>query len=123
MVYDFQNYFERFSDSNDNYHPFKINDDFEKKTANKRHTKEMVKIPGGIFEMGFGGDSFSYDNELPEHKVYLYPYEIDNTPVSNGDFINFIEEGGYEKYEYWLSDGWDIVQEFNWNSPLYWFKR
>src|SRR5687767_5684115 len=75
-----------------------------------------------IFDIGFYGDGFSYDNELPEHKVYLYPYEIDSTPVSNGDFIKFIEEDGYKRYEYWLADGWDVVQEFKWNSPLYWFK-
>ena len=123
MIYDFQNYFERFPDSDDNYRPFKINDNFDKKAQNKRHTKEMVKIPGGIFDIGFYGDGFSYDNELPEHKVYLYPYQIDLTPVSNGDFIKFIEEEGYERYEYWLSDGWDMVQEFKWNSPLYWFKK
>jgi hypothetical protein len=53
MIYDFQNYFERFPDSDDNYRPFKINDNFDKKAQNKRHTKEMVKIPGGIFDIGF----------------------------------------------------------------------
>jgi ergothioneine biosynthesis protein EgtB len=124
MIYDFQNYFERFPDSTDNYRPFKINNNNNIETkVHSIQKKCMVTIPGGIFDIGFTGNGFSYDNELPEHKVYLYDYEIDSTPVSNGDFMKFIEEGGYEKYKYWLSDGWDLVQEFKWSSPLYWFKK
>lgn len=124
MIYDFQNYFERFPDSTDNYRPFKINNNNNLETkVHSSQKKDMVPIPGGLFDIGFTGDGFSYDNELPEHKVYLYDYEIDLTPVSNGDFMKFIEEGGYENYKYWLSDGWDLVQEFKWSAPLYWFKK
>lgn len=121
MVYDFQNYFERFPDPYDNYKPFKINE--FSKFESKANIQEMISIPGGIYNLGFSGDGFSYDNELPEHKVYLYPYKIDSSPVSNGDFMKFIDDGGYKNYKFWLSDGWDLVQEFEWESPLYWSKR
>ncbi|MGE5862279.1 MAG: ergothioneine biosynthesis protein EgtB, partial [Nitrososphaerales archaeon] len=122
MIYDFQNYFERFPDPHDNYKPFKVNKDPEK-TISEEQRKEMISIPGGIYELGFSGKGFSYDNELPEHNVFLYPFKIDTTPVSNEDFMRFIDDGGYQKYRYWLSDGWDLVQEYNWQSPLYWFKK
>ncbi|HJT85872.1 MAG TPA: ergothioneine biosynthesis protein EgtB [Nitrososphaeraceae archaeon] len=124
MIYDFQHYFARFPDASDNYRPFKIheNDQSEKK-SNKTQNEDMITIPGGLFNIGFSGDGFSYDNELPEHKTYLYSYQIDSTPVSNGEFMKFIEEGGYEKYKYWLADGWDLVQELKWCAPLYWFKK
>ena len=121
MVYDFQNYFERFPDPHDNYKPFKIHGANE--YVSKGNIEEMISIPGGIYNLGFSGDGFSYDNELPEHKVYLYPYKIDATPVSNGDFMKFIDDGGYNNYKFWLSDGWDLVQEFKWEAPLYWSKK
>jgi len=131
MIYDLQNYFQRFQDPNDNYMPVKIIRN-EPQVRNDRHPgigknpgegelKKMVKIPGGIYELGFNGHGpFCYDNELPEHKVYLQPYEIDLTPVSNGEFIDFIEDDGYHDFKYWLSDGWDLVQEHEWEAPLYW---
>src|SRR5215216_1128067 len=99
MIYDFQNYFERFPEASDTYRPFKINDNNnnENKLYNTQK-KDMVTIPGGIFDIGFVGDGFSYDNELPEHKVYLYAYEIDSMPVSNGDFMQFVAAGGCAKY-------------------------
>ncbi len=77
-------------------------------------------MPGGIYEMGYTGKDFCYDNELPENKVYLNPYKIDNSLVTNEEFINFIDDGGYENYRYWLADGWDLVVNENWDSPLYW---
>ena len=121
MIFDFQNYFSRFSDPNDNYKPFRINN--LEKNEYKVPIKNMVEIPGGMYELGFNKKSFCYDNELPEHKIYLYPYKIDSTLVTNGDFIKFIENGGYTAYKYWLSDGWDLVLENDWNCPLYWFKK
>lgn len=94
--------------------------------AVKSHTKAMIKIPSGLFEMGFDekkwGDYFAYDIEMPLHKVYLNDYEIDNTPVTNSDFLNFINDGGYENFKYWLSDGWEAVKRNKWQAPLYWEK-
>jgi ergothioneine biosynthesis protein EgtB len=83
----------------------------------------MVDIPGGIYELGFSGNGFSYDNELPEHKVYLQPFRIDVAPVTNGEYAKFIEAGGYSDYKYWLADGWDTVEENGWEAPLYWEKK
>ena len=120
MIYDFQHLFERFPDPSDNYQPLIIN---EPPKPSERITglySKMVDIPGGIFELGYNGVGFCYDNELPQHKVYLQSFKIDVAPVTNGEYTKFIEEGGYENYRYWLADGWDLVKEEQWNAPLYW---
>jgi ergothioneine biosynthesis protein EgtB len=83
-------------------------------------SKKMAVLKGGLYKLGFNGKGFCYDNELPEHLVYLNPYKIDIFPATNGEFERFIEDGGYENYRYWLSDGWDLAQEKNWYAPLYW---
>jgi ergothioneine biosynthesis protein EgtB len=119
MIYDFQNYFERFNDVNDNYIPDLVRDP-PRVQGDPKNLKEMVTVPGGIYELGFSGDGFCYDNETREHKVFLEPYEIDVSPVTNGDFIKFIESGGYKDYRYWLADGWELVQQEGWIAPLYW---
>jgi ergothioneine biosynthesis protein EgtB len=116
MVYDFQYYFQRFPYESDNYKPIKTRIPplpEEKPTG-------MVDVPEGIYELGFNGKGFSYDNELPEHKVYLQPFKVDIAPVTNGQFIKFIEDGGYEDYRYWLADGWEWVTQHRWKAPLYW---
>lgn len=69
------------------------------------------------------GSEFIFDNESPEHQHYLQPFEIADRLVTNGEFLQFIEEGGYEKSEFWLSDGWDEAQKQGWEAPLYWFKE
>lgn len=120
MIYDIQNYFARFSDPDDNYNIKRIN---KKPDTRYKNSRKMVEIDGGIYNLGFKGIGFSYDNELPEHKIYLHPYKIDITPVSNDDFIKFIEDDGYKRFEFWLADGWEKVKSENWNSPLYWFER
>ena len=68
-------------------------------------------------------NGFFYDNELPEHKVYLQPFKIDIAPVSNGEYIKFIEDNGYDDFHYWLADGWDLVNEEKWKAPLYWERK
>jgi ergothioneine biosynthesis protein EgtB len=121
LVYDLQHYYQKFEDPNDNYVP-KIIKSNNTLIESGNIQDEMVKVPGGIYELGFPKDGFCYDNELPEHKTYLNPYEIDKYPVVNRDFIEFIDAGGYQNYRYWLSDGWDLVNENQWNAPLYWRK-
>ena len=116
MVYDFQNYFQRFPYEYDNYKPIRVKNPplaVEPPTG-------MVDIPEGIYELGFNGKEFCYDNELPKHKVYLQPFKIDIIPITNGKFIDFIKDGGYEDYRYWLADGWELVVEHGWKAPLYW---
>jgi len=120
LIYDIQHYFQRFDDAEDNYQP-KINKR-PNSIDNPDIEQGMVKIPGGLYELGFSGSDFCYDNEVPEHKTYLNAYEIDTYPVTNKQFMAFIDAGGYEDYKFWLSDGWDIVNEKKWNAPLYWQK-
>jgi ergothioneine biosynthesis protein EgtB len=116
MVYDFQHYFQRFPDKSDNYKPIKVRNP----PSQEEQPTGMVDVPEGIYELGFNGKGFCYDNELPEHKVYLQSFKIDVAPVTNGKFIKFIEDGGYEDYRYWLADGWELVIEQELKAPLYW---
>ncbi|MDQ5868164.1 MAG: ergothioneine biosynthesis protein EgtB [Thermoproteota archaeon] len=121
MIYDIQHYFNRFPDPKDSYRP-KITKGLGTEGSADISTP-MAKIPGGLYDLGFAGDDFCYDNELPEHKAYFDPFEIDIHPVTNGGFMNFINDGGYEDYRYWLADGWDLIKEKRWSSPLYWERR
>ncbi len=79
-----------------------------------------VSIEGGLFELGYNGDRFAYDNEMPLHKVYLQPYAIDRAAVSNGEYLEFIRDGGYKDYRWWLSEGWELLKKEAWEAPLYW---
>jgi len=83
---------------------------------------KSVKIDGGLYTIGYSGNQYCYDIELPEHKVYLNDYKIDVFPITNGQYLEFIEDGGYNDFTYWLSDGWDKVQNDKWNAPMYWKK-
>ncbi|KQY91762.1 ergothioneine biosynthesis protein EgtB [Brevundimonas sp. Root1423] len=75
---------------------------------------------GGLVEIGHGGAGFAFDNERPAHRVWLEPYALANDLVTNGDWIAFIEDGGYARPELWLSDGWAVVKAEGWTAPLYW---
>jgi ergothioneine biosynthesis protein EgtB len=95
-------------------------------TAVKKQTSvpalNWVHFNEGIVETGHSSEGFSFDNERPVHKSWLDRYAIANRPVTNGEFISFMESGGYEKPEYWLSEGWSIVKSEQWQAPLYWEK-
>jgi len=77
-------------------------------------------FPEGLYQVGYSGDGFSFDNEAPRHKVYLQAFQLANRPVSNGEYLAFIEDGGYQRSELWLSDGWAWVNEHRARAPLYW---
>ena len=85
-------------------------------------TNAAIPIPGGIYTMGYGSDGFCYDVELPQHKVYLNDYKIAKYPVSNREYLEFVQDGGYDNFKYWLSDGWDKVRSNGWQAPMYWKK-
>ncbi|NBC27300.1 MAG: ergothioneine biosynthesis protein EgtB [Bacteroidetes bacterium] len=77
----------------------------------------------GIYEVGHPGGSFGYDNEFPRHKTYIHDFELADRLITNGEYINFMESGGYEDPKYWLDEGYAQVVENEWDSPLYWQKN
>ncbi len=83
-------------------------------------SSDWIEVEGNIIEIGHQGNEFCFDNELPRHKILLKPYSVAAKLVTNGEYLEFIEAGGYKKPEYWLSDGWDCVQQNQWKAPLYW---
>ena len=74
----------------------------------------------GIRLVGHDGPAFCFDNELPRHRVFLDAYEIATRPVCNAEYAKFIRDGGYERHELWLSEGWDAKNAGGWQAPLYW---
>jgi ergothioneine biosynthesis protein EgtB len=76
--------------------------------------------PGGLEILGHAGEGFAFDNETPPHRVHLEPYALASRPVTNGEYLTFIEDGGYARAELWLADGWRTVKEQGWRAPLYW---
>jgi ergothioneine biosynthesis protein EgtB len=83
---------------------------------------EWFMFDEGLYSIGHDETTFCYDNEEPSHKVWLNNYTLASRPVTNGEYIDFIEDGGYQNPELWLSDGWAKVLENDWDSPLYWEK-
>jgi len=79
-------------------------------------------VKEGVYKIGFQENGFSYDNELGVHKVYLHDFEISKGLVTNEEFIQFIEDGGYSNFNFWLDQGWSWVEENKINAPLYWHK-
>ena len=77
---------------------------------------------GGIVRIGHGGDGFCFDNEQPAHDVLLLPFELASHPVTQGEFVAFIDDGGYRRPELWLSLGWDTRTAQGWEAPLYWLR-
>ena len=74
----------------------------------------------GPAEIGHAGAGFAFDNEAPRHLVQLTPFALADRPVTCGDWLDFMEDGGYARPELWLSDGWATVQQQRWQAPLYW---
>lgn len=89
--------------------------------------KQWVAFEGGVSEIGvdfqnpIGG--FAFDNEGPKHQVFISPFALSSDPVTNREFLMFIDEGGYRDPAFWLSDGWDFVTREGWHAPLYWRQK
>jgi ergothioneine biosynthesis protein EgtB len=83
-------------------------------------TEAMVRVPGGAFELGSRGYPFAYDNEQPPHAVTLQDFRIDRYPVTNAEYEQFVEAGGYRTRSLWSDEGWAWVEENRIESPLYW---
>jgi ergothioneine biosynthesis protein EgtB len=80
----------------------------------------FVSISEGIYEVGFQGEGFCFDNELNRHKVYLNTYEISKAVVTNAEYLEFINAGGYQDFRHWHAEGWAWVNENQITAPLYW---
>ncbi|AKH38596.1 MULTISPECIES: ergothioneine biosynthesis protein EgtB [Nitrosomonas] len=81
---------------------------------------EWCHFEGGLVEIGYKGEEFSYDNESPRHKQYLLPYQLASRLVTNGEYLEFIKAGGYHNPSFWFSEGWDWIKAHRREHPLYW---
>ncbi|MGZ3809608.1 MAG: ergothioneine biosynthesis protein EgtB [Bacteriovorax sp.] len=89
----------------------------------KKEGPKWARIPENLYEVGATrNDQFAFDNEMPRHKVYLATSFLSRQLVTNGEFLHFIEDKGYSRPMFWLSQGWDWVKAHNIHSPLYWIK-
>jgi ergothioneine biosynthesis protein EgtB len=82
----------------------------------------FVEISGGLHEIGYNGTEFCFDNELGRHKVFLEDFAISGGLVTAGEFLEFINDGGYRNFNLWHSEGWDWLNQNDITSPLYWYK-
>lgn len=92
-------------------------------TKSKNSVTNFILFPEGIYEIGYDGKGFCWDNEMSVHKVFLHDFEIADRLVTNGEFLEFMDNGGYENYEYWLSEGWEWTKNLDTKAPLYWYKK
>ena len=79
-----------------------------------------LEQPGGIARIGYAGDGFCFDNETPRHDVLLRDHRLADRVVSCGEYLAFIDDGGYDRAELWLADGWYLIKQQQWKHPLYW---
>lgn len=92
-----------------------------KNKINKSTKDNFVQIGEGVFEIGFEGEGFCFDNELKRHKVYIDACKISEQLVTNGEYLEFLNAGGYKNFNYWHADGWAWVNEHQITSPMYWY--
>jgi ergothioneine biosynthesis protein EgtB len=98
---------------------------YDSQTIEKRkstdNAKNYISIPSGVYEIGYKGEGFCFDNELGRHKVYLNDFKISSSLVTNGEYLEFMKAGGYQNFRYWHSEGWDWVNKNKQTAPLYWY--
>ncbi|MGE5804257.1 MAG: ergothioneine biosynthesis protein EgtB [Ignavibacteria bacterium] len=98
---------------------------FEREVKIDSNIPKLNWIPfdAGIYEIGFEGKDFSYDNEGPKHKEYIESFMLSSRLITNGEYLNFMEDNGYHRPELWLSDGYAAAEKEKWSAPLYWKKE
>jgi ergothioneine biosynthesis protein EgtB len=99
---------------------FPVYDKNFKETSASHDDDGFIEVQGGSFNIGFEGEGFSFDNEHALHKVILETFRIRKSLVTNGEFLEFMKDKGYQRYDLWLSDGWAWVNENKVKAPLYW---
>jgi len=84
---------------------------------------QWVSFPEGVYWIGHDGQGFAFDNESPRHRSFVEPFRLASRLITNGEYLTFMADGGYERPELWLSMGWDVVQREGWKAPLYWERQ
>ena len=84
---------------------------------------DFIEIPEGIYEIGYRGTDFSFDNEKPVHKAYVNGFSIADRLITNKEYLEFMLDGGYKNFRFWLAEGWDMVKLQNWEAPFYWMQK
>ena len=97
--------------------------EFPLKAPGETPSQSWNRFDSGVYRLGHEGEAFAFDNESPRHRVFLEPYMLSNRVVTNGEYQEFVNDGGYQRPEFWLSLGWHHVTTENWKSPLYWLHR
>jgi len=95
----------------------------EERTATECHPYHFIEFDEEIVEIGYDGRGFAYDNEGPRHRALVPAFRLATRPVTNGEYMAFIEDNGYARPEFWLSLGWMTVNDQRWQAPLYWTKH
>ncbi|HEV8084272.1 MAG TPA: ergothioneine biosynthesis protein EgtB [Chitinophagaceae bacterium] len=90
------------------------------KNTSEKRAGGLIKIEKGIYDIGYAGNDFCFDNELSRHQVLINDFSIEKNLVTNAGFLEFINDGGYKNFNYWHAEGWDWVKNNNINAPLYW---
>jgi ergothioneine biosynthesis protein EgtB len=101
---------------------FPVYDEHFEETPNRKTESGFVGIDEGVYEVGFEGEGFHFDNERERHKVYLNHFEISKSLVSNAEYKEFIEAGAYQNPKYWHSDAWTWINENKITQPLHWHR-
>ncbi len=81
---------------------------------------DWITFEGGVHRFGYGGPDFAFDHEGPDHEAVVTPFALAARPVTNAEFLAFIEDGGYQRPEFWLSDGWAVINDEQRTAPFYW---
>jgi ergothioneine biosynthesis protein EgtB len=84
-------------------------------------SNKFIKMEGGIYQIGYDGEGFCFDNELKRHKVFLNDFKISENLITNQEYVEFMNAGGYKNYNYWHADGWEWVKTNKIEAPLYWY--
>lgn len=82
-----------------------------------------IEMEEDVYEIGYQGNDFCFDNELSPHKVYLQSFEIQDRLVTNAEYLEFIHDAGYHRFEFWLSEGWEWAKQLEVKAPLYWYEQ
>jgi len=101
---------------------FPVYSDVSNLLKDKNREEGWVEMNEGIYEIGHNSDEFCYDNEFGRHRVFLENYSVSKKLVTNGEYMEFMQQGGYNSFQFWLDEGWSWVQENAVQSPLYWHK-